>query len=277
MVDLAVAAEFLVAIGTIALAAASYSSVQQNKKQLKVMSEQFVMTKSQQAPILKLDDFKFEGNKLTLTVENIGGGPAIWLGLMTRFIPAKKSILDNQKDGAVLDPPHLLEAVMQKTQLYWRYDLIHPKPKLVYENETVGWESSVSFLINPKTNDPTLFPNEKQTMTIEPTFLITAKKAFLAAPFDYEKLKTLLTSNGVKYAALDFDVVAKDSTDRLARGRSIGTFVADFERHATLEAAAKENHTPYFVAIPPETFFKIGWMKSDEYETNKRGESVSPV
>jgi hypothetical protein len=277
VVSLSVAAELLVALGTIALAGASYLSVRQSKRQLKVLSEQFSIARAQQAPILKLNEVKFEGNSLSLSVENIGGGPAIWLGLRTFFIPARMTIFDKQDGGTPLDPSQAEEAARQGKQLFMRYDMIHPEPKIVHEGEAVGWESMVSFLPNPTTNDPTLFPNEQQTVTTKPLFLITAHKVFLGAPFDYEQLKALLTANGVQYAALSLGLVAKDATDHPVRGRTIGAFVADFQRHETLEAAAKENHRPYFLAIAPETFFKEGWMKGDEYETSKNVDNVSPV
>ena len=90
-----------------------------------------------------------------------------------------------------------------------RYDMIHPEPKIIHEGEKVGWESMVSFLPNPTTNDPTLFPSEKQTVTTEPRFLIIAHKVFLGAPFGYAELKALLTANGVMYAALGFGLVGQ--------------------------------------------------------------------
>jgi hypothetical protein len=217
MVDPTVAADILVAVGTMALAGTSYLSIRDNRKQLKLLTEEFKMSKSERAPILKLDEIKFEGNRLSLSVQNIGGGPAIWLGLRTSFIPAKQTFLDKQ-NGSPLNPAQLQEEARQKVRLSWRYDMIHPRPTLVHESEKVGWEELVMFLPNPTTNDPTLFPNEKQTFSLEPHFLITAHKIFLGAPFSYDQLKILLTTNHVGYAALMLGLVAKDTTDREVAG-----------------------------------------------------------
>ena len=115
VVDLAVAAELLVAFGTIALAGASYLSVQQSRKQLRVLAEQFNIAKAERAPILKLNEVKFEGNNLTLSIENIGGGPAIWLGLRTYFIPTRMTIFDKQEGGTPLEPSQAAETSEQES------------------------------------------------------------------------------------------------------------------------------------------------------------------
>ncbi len=83
MVDLSTLASFAVAATTSALAFVTYlmsktakRSMEDGRRQLSLLAYQTAVFRSEQDPYLKVEDFNFVGNKLTLTIQNVGEGRA---------------------------------------------------------------------------------------------------------------------------------------------------------------------------------------------------------
>lgn len=62
------------------------------------MIKQTLILRSQNEPILLIKSISFDLNKLNITVENIGNGPAYSIAVGTQFVPSKqKFFLDAEK------------------------------------------------------------------------------------------------------------------------------------------------------------------------------------
>jgi len=68
-----------VAVGTIALAIATFSMVKQSSSQLKELRHQNLLTSSKNEPLLKITEFKIDVNSSRCVITNVGEGwQCIW-------------------------------------------------------------------------------------------------------------------------------------------------------------------------------------------------------
>ena len=93
---------FLVGIGTIILAIATFLYVNQSRIQTKILAKQVNLQTGQQIPRLLTSQLHFDTNSIKINIENATNVPAYWVGLETRFfIIEQKLYPDQQSDTEI--------------------------------------------------------------------------------------------------------------------------------------------------------------------------------
>ena len=87
MVDEVLFTNLLVALGTIALAIATFVLAIQNRNQLSLLRSQHILQKSHLKPNILVNEFTISGNNIIISLTNSGNNPATEIVLESSFHP----------------------------------------------------------------------------------------------------------------------------------------------------------------------------------------------
>ena len=230
----------ILAVATIALALITYKSVNEGKRQVDILLRQTILLRSQYDPILSIKSFSFNNNKLNITIENNGNGPASSLAIETMFSPAKRTYFRDSESIKLLSETEIKEALLKNKQVTIRYEAVDKK--LIEKGEKVTPIKLAYILPNKQYNTLVLLTRETCSYTIDLGFGLRNIKGIIY-PL-YNNLVQLLKENNVTCFVLGFRLLCKNMAEDLIQEQSIATFVVDLTRHSNIEEAYKENTTP---------------------------------
>jgi hypothetical protein len=278
-VELAVAiTNGAVALGTIILALIAYKTLREGREQLKVLSDQAAILRSQQDPWPRIHSFSFKRNQLLASLENRGAGRARKLGVESWFYPTIFQPTDDKGRPTKLTE-QILEDYKKKDQKVTGRFLEKAGTQLTEGEFKSGRPSSVvSFLVSQLKGDSLLEPGitlDFRLQTEEPLFKIDfGKDRFVVVKF--ADLRKILRENGFQFASLWFRIICKDSVDRPVDGESV-RFIVDLGGHGTLEEAMQEGHQPSLHAVDAHEVEKeVGWLDAGIYRAERSIENLPP-
>lgn len=260
-----------VALGTLYLALIAKRSLQEGRRQLKILSSQTEIFRSQQDPFLKVNTFRFEGDKLLLDVENIGNGPATWVGVETWFEPTFPRTFADEDSTVPISAGEAASKVGKGEKVWSRFEM-DTKTRLHYKDwKKTKPTSVVTLLLNKRIGDAILAAEERGQFEIQPLFEIKNEVkmgSMKASKFD--ELREILIDNNIRFAALHFTTACKNSVLNNCYGESFCRFVVDLKRHSTLEEAYQSRYDFNFVTVGPREITKqLGWLDGELYRDMK--------
>ena len=127
--------DWLVALGTLLLATATFMSVYQGRRQIQTLLQQLNLQIGQQIPHLFIKKVMFEGNTVKLDIENATSAPAFWLGLETRFHLIRLQYRDAANGGCVIPWGEAIKLKEEGKTVYGKYVLMLSDewPNLIYK------------------------------------------------------------------------------------------------------------------------------------------------
>jgi len=246
-VDLTALVTLGLVIATIILATVTYLLVREGKRQVNMLIKQTMILRSQNDPILLIKSLSFDLNKLKITLENVGNGPASSIAIGTKFFPAKQTFFSDSGGKTPLSALELKDAANQEKNASMFYDL--GEDKLKDNGKEVYPTALACVLINEKNNTLILPPHEIQSYSINPSYGFGDKKGNLTFYPPYESFVNTLKKNGVTCFVLSFDLLGKNMAEDLVVSQGITAFVVDLKKHSCIQEAYRENITPHFITI----------------------------
>ncbi len=247
----------------------------QARQQLRVLSNQTAILRSQQDPLLKVHAFSFDGNKLSAKMINRGKGRARLIGVESFFYPTVFQPKDVGGKPIPRTDELLEEAKAQKSKL--RGELLEqPRHPLRHKKWSKGeMVPYVSFFSSVLTGDSMLDPGEDQEFTLrneEPVFkIVLDNQNFVQVKFT--DLKAIVQENGFQFVSLWFRMVCKDAVDRPVYGQSF-RFVASMNSHQTLQDAMSEGlSTRYHMVDRHEADRELGGIDAELYKWERAVEN----
>ncbi len=249
----------LLALATFWLARSASNSLRDQKEQLSVLTYQATAMRAQLDPLLKLQQqWAFKGNKLILTIQNIGNGRAFWVGVHSWCDPCIASVI-SQDVGE--DAKEVKRVQLKATNL----DIDR---RLVFAKRDVKTASAVSPILNQRlTDEPILDPQEILSVEVEPHFELVPSKdrdsphvPRWSKFMDFREMRQFLQSNRVSYAALGFTIVCKNAMEDTVYGEMFGQLVALVDEDATLEDVAKRNSQHNLATLGEREVLRMKWF-----------------
>jgi hypothetical protein len=270
MVEISTVLDGLVAVGTLGLAAAAFWGIRQNGKQVRALTRQTLILRAQNAPIPVVSEFQFIGDGLKLTIQNTGKSPISALVLSSQFMPTKREIYDEKRDGRQLGPDEVEMEMQQKKQLYQRFSMLVP-PEFVVDGKKINPVDTSKFLLHPVRKDNTLMPGETVTYEVEPVFGLNYKNPppYFSTEI-FAGLKEKLEANEISAVAVRFGILAKDWSEELLQPHDMANFIVDFAVEKTLEEGFKSKRRPYFEPLSRQEFMStFGSIETDTWRTSR--------
>ncbi len=257
------------AVGTIFLAIVAYRSLGEGKRQLKQVSRQTEIFRSQQDPFLKVQNFRFEGDTLVLDVENMGKGRAVWVGIESWFWLVYPRTYADREGRTPISYAQVEQGIAKGEKLVWTRFEMDTKTKLGYKDwkETFP-TTAVTFLVNSRVGDAIIEAGEKCHFEVQPFFEVKnrAVDASEMKGSKFDELKQILKACRVRFVALELTSVCKDPLMNNVPGESFCKFVVDLDAHPTLESAFQKRIDFHFVPLGPREVAKMGFIDGDFYE-----------
>jgi len=264
-------ATVFVAIATIFLAGVTYLLFKEGKRQANILTKLTLILRSQNDPSLLIKSSAFDLNKLNITVENIGNGPAYSVAIGTKFFPMKQTFYKDADGTRPLLASEVENAANQRKQAYMFYEL--GDQKLVNGGKEVKPLALTYILINKQRSTLMLPSHETFSYSIDLGFGLQDKNGSTKFFPDYELLRKILTENGVTCFAISLDLVGKNMAEDPIQSLGIASFVVDLKKHSCLQVAYEENLTPHFITIDMIDLAKKGIPLERDFYLN----SKSPV
>ncbi len=263
----------LLAIATFLLARATSKLVVEGRQQQKLLLYQASAMRSQLDPLLKLHNWSFKDNNLTIEIENLGSGRAFWVGVTSWFSPCIMRV-SAKEEGAPLTPSEIKDLAAKGTKLWAKAVSLDTTKRLDYkELKDVKAAHMISLLLNDRLgNEPLLDPKERRTFTVEPHFVIQRRSggwssgwrwAFGGMTFD--EVRDLLQSNGVGFAAIGFHLLCRNSIEDNVEGESFGYFVMFVAEDSSLEAVARRAFSHSLATIGERELSKMKYIEEELY------------
>lgn len=261
-------ATLLGAVATVVLAAVTYLSVREGKRQVNMLVRQTMILRSQNDPIPYIKSLSFDKNKLNITVENTGNGPASSLAIGTMFVPAERTFHGDSESEKPLSGTEIKDALEKQKQLYVRYEM--GRENLIENGREVTPIKLACLLINKPRNTMVLLPHETCSYTIDLSYGLRDVKGSARSWPHYDTLVNLLKENGVTCFALGLDLLCKNMAEDPIQDQSIAAFVVDLNIHSSIEEAHRENIAPHFMTIGIMELAERGIpLERDEYLLGK--------
>lgn len=274
MLDLNLIVEIGVAGGTIALAIATFSIVRQSNLQLTELRKQNLLSSSKNEPILKVNEFKFVGNKSHSRITNIGEGRAMLIGMSMDFVPSEMTIYGETEPSKSLKFSEIIDYIEKKKQLFYKNEI-----KINVKFELDGKDAYPTEVINFPAKDgmKILNPNATGIFSSEMLFgmgikfkMDTKERVFTKQAFTFDNLREYLKKYEIHKIAVDIGIIGKDLIENPTPVTRIATFFVNFKKHKTLEDAYNDalasGDQPYFFSLSQE---ELDWQDGDMYRHSK--------
>lgn len=294
--DILTISNIMVAGGTSILAYVAYLNIKSSKEQLKLLRNQTRIFSSQQEPYLLVQNKKFKGNKIELSLNNHGGGTAYDVAVSTRFFITEVK-LTNESERVLKETPLKKR---DKLNIQCRFSLLPNSHLLLEKNkeeiksglfnraisrilkrpinyEIVYPSSATTFISDLKNEEPILKSGEENIFEFEPYFLVTNKKneeEFKVGTqykvFLFDELKGFLIQNNIQFIGITFDLVSRDKIENVHNHQEIDSCIVDLKENKTLEDAVNSGRKVHLTTLGwVELQRGVGWMPSYLYNEMK--------
>lgn len=295
--DILIISNIIVAFGTLTLAYSAYRNIKSSKEQLKFLRSQTRIFSSQQEPYLLVQNKKFKGNKIELSLNNHGGGTAYDVAVSTRFFITEVK-LTNESERLLRETPRKKR---DKLNIQGRFNLLPNRPLLVEKNkeeiknglfnkaisrilkrpidyEIVYPSSATTFIFNSQNEQSILESGEANKLfEFEPYFLVTTKKnekefkfGTSSKAFLFDELKDFLLQNNIQFIGIVFYLVSRDKIENVHHHQEIDSCIVDLKENKTLEDAVNSGRKGYLTTLGWAEIQKgVGWMPSYLYNEIK--------
>lgn len=271
---LELAANFGVAIGTILLAYFSYKSIIFVKEQVNIINRQtkllFIQSnylKLQHTPFLKMEDFRINGNEISLKLTNIGNGIATQVGVQAGFYIIERMFVklpsDELKKRMLEDkdiPKATYEAITNPSEgTQWYKDTLN------LQQEQFG-ENYIKYLKEEKNGRPIIEVGKTGIFKCVPEFWGKVGE-HRHQGFSYEELIRYCKKHGIKYLGFRFDLVYMDLAEDIQTPEELTTRGIEISSCETLEDVLNKG-TPLdiFAMGQFEIEKKMGGKIEDSYK-----------
>lgn len=271
---LELAASFGVAVGTILLAYFSYKSISFVKEQVNIIKRHtkllFIQSnylKLQHAPFLKMEDFRINGNEISLKLTNIGNGIATQVGIKAGFYIIERTFVEppsNELKKRMLEdkdiPKDTYEAIKNPSEgTQWYKDTLN------LQQEQFG-ENYIKYLKEEKNGRPIIEVGKTGIFKCVPEFWGQVGE-HQHQGFSYEELIRYCKKHGIKYLGFRFDLVYMDLAEDIQTPEELTTRGIDIISCETLEDVLNKG-TPLdiFALGQFEIEKKMGGKLEDSYK-----------
>lgn len=263
----------LLALATFFMARATYKLVAEGQQQRKLLLYQTSAMRSQLDPLVKLYDWTFKENNLTIELENLGTGRAFWVGVTSWFDPCILRV-SAEDEGRALTENEIKDLAAKGKKAWAEAVSLDTTKRLDYKDRRdVRTARMVSLLLNDRQgNEPILDAKERRVFTIEPHFVIQPRAGWRSSgwgwPFGgmpFNEMRDFLQSNHVRFAAIGFHVVCRNSIDDNVEGESFGYFVMFVSEDSTLELVQRRAFSHSLATIGERELSKLKYIDEDFY------------
>lgn len=208
-------------IATFGVALFTLYNVINLRKQVHLLEKQTLLQRSTVYPFLEIQRMQIEKNKMFLTLENVGKGIAVQIGLRVSVIPAK--LAENVWDFITV-----------------LRDLRNGEIRKIYPSRSVVF-------LKDESNHFRLHPGDKKQFSGAVYFYFKDQKKNWASGkfYSFDELINLLNKNKIRFAAVTISLVYKDISESIIETENISSFVIDIMRHKSLEDAMQKEKIPF--------------------------------
>ena len=242
--DITLIANIGVAAGTISLAVSTFVMIRQGKSQLEEIKKQRQISLSREEPRLYHSDLKFDGNKISLRIANVGNGTAMEVGVVSDFSPLVSML---------------------------------PFVRIKFEDKHAVPAECVNFPDGEMVLEPQSFKTFKSEIKFFASTELIEKskkppKGFAGKAFDFEELREFLKKQNINEMGVTIRPIGKNFMEEPIDGTSSTEFTVDFKKHKTLEGAFKEfvndeKKMPYGLPMNPHN---REWLSGSSYRNTHR-------
>jgi hypothetical protein len=262
--------DWLVALGTILLAIATFMSVLQGRKQMQTLLRQVNLQVGQQIPHLFIQRVTFERDSVKIDVENATNVPAFWLGLETRFHLIRQSYSDSADGGREITWGEAIKLKEAGKIVYGKYLLLlpHEWPKLVQENREVKPETAVTFFA-PQGVSMYFPPKSTIQVSTTPRFAISwmEKDNRTWQGLEYIRFRDFLLRNNIDRVAVSMMLVCKDASEKPVAQDYVASFLIVTATDKSLEDSSKNAQKFDFLPLSQlDTLSDKYWITEEVYD-----------
>lgn len=266
-----VLSNFLVVIGTLALATAAFFTLRQNSKQVSILSRQISMQRSSLVPYLEINSYKAQDNRLILDIENLSNSIARGLGISTSFYLVYPRYSADPQGKDILSSSRLEQRIKDNITVWVKYHIFGPnEPKLLFDGK---YAKSVEVISFPETGNSAAYfpPHNKTTVEFKPRFLISTREQLPSMKaFEFDEFKEFLLQNNIDYCAVDIKLVYQDLTERQIGNDSFCRFVINPRKHKTIQECHEEKASFDFLSLSlREIQLNLKWIDKSIYKRFK--------
>ncbi len=265
MANYALIINIFVAIGTISLALVAFLSLKENSKFMKIQADEL---KKQNMPVISIKGFFFKGNKIILSLVNVGTTHIRWPVLYTTAYAVESTPLTKTPEGHVR-----VTKQNENDQEETHTDYTYFHGNIIYKEKKVSIYNSATFLDPLNKNEIDMFSGKELGYSVEPIFLIgnekSKRKSLPTHWFPPKEFIEFMNSSSLKAVYLGFEICGKDAIDNTLRPISFASFVFDIRLHKTFEEAYKDNFKVSFLPINFDENSEMKFMERQWYEDIK--------
>lgn len=283
--DILIISNIMVAVGTLALAVYAHKNIKSSNEQLKFLNKQTKIFTSHQEPYLFIQEKKFKGNKIELSLSNHGEGIAHHIAVNTILAPVEVKITE-ESERLLRETPH---ENWDKLDIQGRFNPV-PRKSLLLENEenigstshkkstilgkstTVYPSSAVTFLFNSENGQSIIKPGDRDKLSlmnlnhISMLQVTKTKMSLNQVLFHFDELKDFLIKNDTQYIGIMFELVCSDKIGKIYHFQEIDSCVVDLKKNKTLEEAIESGRKVPSSLGRIEYQKKIGWQPYSVYK-----------
>ena len=224
-----------------------------SRAQSQLMQTQTLLQRSQVYPHLNIEEASMNQNTIRLNIKSMSEAPAFELGLLVDFEPCSAF------GGG-----------------HWQFvnRVAFGKNSGVSEEDSEMKEGYSSAVVIPLKNDEgkcRLYGRLEGIYKAEPSFMFkntkNVEEGIVNRVDDYNRLKKRLLTQGIRFAAVMTSLVYKDVSETIVEYEHIKDFVADLQKHNTLEDAWKESIPFHDKAVDYEE------IPHEDYQMYRHGKS----
>ena len=234
-----------VAAGTIALAVSTFVMTHQGKSQLEEIKKQRQISLSREEPRLHHSDLKFDDNKISLRIANVGNGIAMEVGVISDFSPLMMNLpfvrIKLEDKNAI--PAECINFPVDGEMV------LEPKSFKIFKSE-------IKFFVSTELVEKSKKPPE----------------GLAGTAFDFEELCEFLKKQNIDEMGVNVRPIGKNFIEEPIDGTSSAEFTVDFKKHKTLEEAFKEfvNNEKKMPYISPVNPHNLEWLPGLYYRNQRR-------
>jgi len=265
----------LVAVGTLALAIATFMAVYQGRKQLQTLSRQVNLQIGQQIPHLFMKQVIFEEDIVKLDIENATNAPAYWVGLETEFFLVRERYYDAQHNGREISWGEVVKLREDGKTVYGKYYPLvgHECPKLVHEGKEVKPGTGISFCA-PEGVSVYFPPKATAQVKTTPRFVVylTEKEGWSWMGFEYGTFRDFLLKNSIDTVAVSMSLIWKDAGETVLGQTYVASFVIRTALDKSLAESSRHAQRFDFLALSHQQLLSDRmWITGEDYRNTYSG------
>ena len=261
---------FLVGIGTIILAIATFLYVNQSRIQTKILAKQVNLQTGQQIPRLLTSQLHFDTNSIKINIENATNVPAYWVGLETRFFIIEQKLYPDQQSDTEISWGEAVKLRDEGKIIYGKYFWSgNNKLKLKFQNRDVNPDAATSFF-SPQGVSVYFPPHSTIQCETRPIFVISWKgeQGLLQYQgFDYKEFREFLLDNNIRAVAIVMTLLCKDAGEMMHSQGYVASFVVrtDLDR-SLVESSVNSRRFDFIPLSHEERLSGDSWTPGENYQ-----------